>query len=506
MEQNISSSTISVSSGSRSSSNWISIPARLWSSMASVLRRIYSGVQSLRDPLGSDVSATLNVERISARLAVTGRADFDGRNELPRSTEEVVTGTQKEIVVYFKDLQRRAQKRVIESADRLRNFADGISIADTVANLNDIPSRCENELLRHFSERQAELDSVREREIQQQRHYEEYREANELKRVARYPSSPGLPFAITALVVVTGTIAFREILAGLASSAQVSTSWTFLTLVLVALVPFVIAHSMFRLINHVGDARQIAGFLSGVVAVTFIGLVAVFVAHYISTITLQPEATVRSIVESILLAPTDVNADMAVWAGLGIVIFVGLAAFLAGYKTDDPYPGYGAIQRSYYRARDEREQSIKRMRKRTNMIIDKAETEASKVHRRVKAKIRQFSKLVDKSKRVSAAYGDYNLALEDVCNIVLDRYRAANTDARQSEMPLSFSEHISFRPDEDQSSSRISEGEHRREQIQSSSAELEQAAAKVRERLRDLNLRAINPLEDAPRFDLPPEQ
>ena len=141
-----------------------------------------------------------------------------------------------------------------------------------------------------------------------------------------------------------------------------------------------------------------------------------------------------------------------------------------------------------------------------HVIIDQAATEASKTHRRVKTKIRQFSKLVDNSKRVSAAYGDYNLALEDVCNIVLDRYRAANTDARQSEMPLSFSEHISFRPDEDQSSSRISEGEHRREQIQSSSAELEQAAAQVRERLRDLNLRALNPLEDTPRFDLPPEQ
>ena len=347
MNQDISSTTTSVSTGSRSSNNWISIPARLWSSTAPVFRKIYTGIQSLRNPLGSDVSATLNVDRISASLAVTARAEFDGSNELPRSTEEVVTGTQKEIVVYFKDLQRRAQKRVIEAAVTLRNFADGVDIADTVANLNDIPPRCENELLRHSSERQAEIDGVREREIQQQRHYEEFREANQLNRVARYPSSPGLPFTIMALVIVTGAIAFREILAGLASSALISTSWTFLTLIIVALVPFLIARSMFRQINHVGDARQIAGFLSGVVAVTFIGLVAVFVAHYISTITLQPEATVRSIVESILLTPTSVNADMAVWAGFGIVIFVGLTAFLAGYKTDDPYPGYGEIQRTF---------------------------------------------------------------------------------------------------------------------------------------------------------------
>jgi len=258
MDQEISSSTISVSSDSQSSSNWISIPARLWSRTAPVLRRIYSGIQSLRNPLGSDVSATLNVDRISASLAVTGRAEFDGRNELPRSTEEVVTGTQKEIIFYFKDLQRKAQKRVIESGVRLRDFADGINIADTVANLNDIPPRCENELLRRSSDLQAELDCVREREVQQQRHYEEFREANQLKRVARYPSSRGLPFTIMALVIVTGTIAFREILAGLASSALVPTSWTFLTLMLVALVPYVIARSMFRLINHVGEGLSLS--------------------------------------------------------------------------------------------------------------------------------------------------------------------------------------------------------------------------------------------------------
>jgi hypothetical protein len=448
--------------------------------------------------LGPDISTILNIERISARLAVTNRAQFDGRNELPRSSEEVVTGTQKEIVVYFDDLQRKAQKRVSASADRIRDFADGIDLADTVANLNDIPSRCENELIRHSSEFQADLDSVRDRELQHQRQYDEFRETNHLNRVAKYPSSPGLPYAIMAIVIIAGSIVFSEILTILESTGLVSTSWTFLTLMFVALLPFALARSIFRYINHVGPLQQLAGLLSGAIAFAFIGLVAFFVAHYISAITIFPEATVRSVVDSILQAPISVNADMAVWAGVGITILVGLAAIIAGYKADDPYPGFGVRQRTLYRTRDECERSIKKMRKQINQVIDKTESEASKMHRRVKTKIRQFSKMVDKSKRVSAAYGDYNLALEDVCNIVLDRYRAANAEARQSEIPLSFSEHISFRPDDDKSSSMIADGESRLEQLQDGTPALDAAVAQVRQKLRDLNSRATSSLEVPP--------
>jgi len=498
MDQNIASSTVNAKRSRKSSSHWTAIPARLWSATKPVFRKFCSRIQSLRNPLSSDISAILNIEQISARLDVTNRAQFDGRNELPHSSEEVVTGTQKEIVFYFNDLQRKAQKQVSACAERIRDFADGINLADTVANLNDIPFRCENELIRHSSEFQADLNSVRELEQQHQRQYEEFRETNQLNRVAKYPSSPALPYVIVAIVIIAGAIVFDEILTILESAALVSTFWTFLTLMFVALLPFALARSIFRYINHVGALQQLAGLLGGAIAVAFIGLIAFFVAHYISAITIFPEASVRSVVDSILQAPTSVNADMAVWAGFGITILVGLAAIMAGYNADDPYPGFGVRQRTFYRTRDQRERSVKQMRKRINQVIDKAESEASKMHHRVKTRIQQFSNMVDKSMRVSAAYGDYNLALEDVCNIVLDRYRATNVEARQSEIPLSFSEHISFRPDDDQSSSKIADGESRREQLRDGTPALDAAVAQVRQKLRDLNSRATSSLEGTP--------
>jgi DNA-directed RNA polymerase subunit F len=428
---------------------------------------------------------------------VVDRAQSDGENELPRSTEEVVTGTQKEIVYYFTELQKRAQKQASASVDKIRNYGDDIDLSEVVGNLRDIPPRCESELRRLSSELQSEHDSVWERETQHQIHYEEFREANQLTRVAKYPSSPWTPHAITVILIVAGTIAFREILIGLNSNALIPVLWTISALTLVALVPFTIARSAFRLVNHVGEARQLAGWLSGVIAMVSIGAMAIFVAHYISTITVTPEATVRSVVESILEAPTSINADMAVWTGFGIVFLVGLAAFLVGYKSDDSYPGYGAIQRAFYSAREERERFLMRMRKRLNIIVDKAESEATKLRRHVKSRVRQFSKLVDQSKRIPVAFDDYNRALEDACNILLDRYRAANGEARQSEMPLSFSEHICFRTD-DVSSSMIADGEHRREELQKSATALETEVEQVRQKLRDLNWSALSPL-DMPR-------
>ena len=161
----------------------------------------------------------------------------------------------------------------------------------------------------------------------------------------------------------------------------------------------------------------------------------------------------------------------------------------------------GAIQRAFYRAREERERFVNRTRKRMNVIVDKAEAEVSKSRSWLKTRIRKFSKLVDKSMRIPAALDDYNLALEDACNILLDRYRVANCDARESEAPLSFSEYICFTSDEEKDSSKITNGERRREELQNGTAALEDEVAQVRQMLRSLNRSAISPLEEAPRRD-----
>ena len=93
---------------------------------------------------------------------------------------------------------------------------------------------------------------------------------------------------------------------------------------------------------------------------------------------------------------------------------------------------------------------------------------------------------------------DYDVALEDSCNILLDRYRAANTNARKTDVPMSFSEHICFRNEHESNVSMFENEKGQLEELQQGIIELEGEAAEVRQKLRDLNSQAISALEDTP--------
>jgi hypothetical protein len=211
----------------------------------------------------------------------------------------------------------------------------------------------------------------------------------------------------------------------------------------------------------------------------------------------NPDISVSTVIGSMLISPSAVGFDVVTWAGFGIVMLVGLLAFLVGYKADDAYPNYGAVQRAFYRARNEHEALAKRLRKRINAIVDEARAEVTRLPKQLKALVRQYSRLVDESIRVPASLSGYNVALEDACNILLDRYRAANREARQTEVPISFSEHIHFKPEQEPSSFLFGNEEGRLEELTRGIAELEGEVVQVRQKLKDLNGLAICALDDS---------
>ena len=135
------------------------------------------------------------------------------------------------------------------------------------------------------------------------------------------------------------------------------------------------------------------------------------------------------------------------------------------------------------------------MRKQIYTIIDAGDAGVTKLLKRLKAQISQYSRLVDESKRIPASLSDYDVVLEDGCNILLDRYRAANINARKSKVPMSFSEQVCFTPPFEPDFPVFSEKADRLKQLHQGIVELESEAAQVRQKLRNLNSRAISALE-----------
>jgi hypothetical protein len=504
MEQSIATSQGNNSARKRSGRYRKSVLAGLWSAMTAGIFKftgnVFTGnVWHVRSPFASDISETLDIDKIYARLNIKDRAESDGRNDQPSSTEERVSGTQKEIVVYFSELRRRAQRRIPDLAEKLRGLGEEIDLPAAGSRLRDTPSRCENKVLRLIAESKSQLNALGEREAQQQEHYAASLENSEPNEVAEQPISPTFYWAIVAVIIGAGAFAIAKLsVSGFGNADLIPPSWAISISIslIVVLASSVIARAVSRIANHVGQLRQLTSWLGSGLGIALIVIMALFAAHYIATVAANPGVAMRGVVDSILANPIAIVADVADWKGFAIVVSAGLVAFLVSYAPNSLQTGHGAIQSAIYRTREKRERLTKRLRKQIYTIIDAGDAGVTKLLKRLKAQISQYSRLVDESKRIPASLSDYDVVLEDGCNILLGRYRAANINARKSKVPMSFSEQVCFTPQFEPDFPVFSEKADRLKQLHQGIVELESEAAQVRQKLRDLNSRAISALED----------
>lgn len=476
---------------------WRPILAAVLSFPAIVWQRFRTGFWSVRNKLSSDIAKPLDIERIAAHLAVVKRADEEGRRDHPPSGEEVPAGTQREIIAFFANLRRRARQQATETAEKTSRTLEQIHSSDSLAKLRDIPAGCENKILRYIADFESRLNNTVEREQQQKQHYDAFREKNKLDRVANYPGAAYYFYLIVPVLIVALAVALASmVVTDAGGTSGVSVAWIVAISAVTVIVPFMLGDSLLRRINHVSDFNKFIGRIGAIAAIATIIGIAFYVDFHTAAVLSNPNASGRDVFDAMLAAPLDVVSGIASLKGFGLVVLSGLFAMLLAYRSDDPYPGYGRVQRIYYKARDARNDVSSQLRKRINSLIDEAEADTAKVAKGFKTKVRTYTRLVEKSKQSPAALNDYDVELEDACNIVLDRYRLANAAARNSDSPMSFAEHVCFNPDREIESGSHSNGSSHVPELQAAIVELENEANLARQNLRALNLRMINSLTE----------
>ena len=476
---------------------WHPVFAAVVSFLLTAWQKVRMGIWTLRDGLSSDIARPLDIDRISAHLAVVRRAREEGRHNLPPITEEAPSGTQREVIAYFTNLRRRARKQVADTAEKTRRMLEGMRLSDAVAKLRDIPAACENKILRHVADSSKHFLNAAEREQKQKRHYEAFREQHGLDRVASYPRIVVLYFlSVPVLIVIVAMALARIIEAGTGGGIGAPLGWVASVAAASIIAPFVIGDVWLRSINHVGRFRRFFGLLGAATAIAVIVGMAFYIDFHIAAVLANPETSNRDVLDTMMAAPSQVVTAVANWKVFSLIALCGLSSMLLAYRSDDPYPGYGAVQRTYYVAREAREEESARLRRRANGLVDSAEAEIDALARDFKNKVRTYTISAEKSDQIPAALKDYDAELEDACNLVLDRYRVANMSARRLDAPMSFSEHVCFNPYNETECDSLRESNSHVAELQDAIAELDNEVALARQKLRTLNVRMIDSISD----------
>jgi hypothetical protein len=302
--------------------------------------------------------------------------------------------------------------------------------------------------------------------------------------------------SVPVLIVIIAVALLRIIETTAVGEASAPLGWIVSVAAASVIVPFVIGDVWLRSIHHVRRFNRFSGLVGAATAIAVTLGMAFYIDFHIASVLTDPETSNRDVLDAMMAAPFHVVATVANWNVFSLIALSGLSSMLLAYRSDDPYPGYGAVQRTYYVAREVREEESARLRRRANSLVDGAESEIDALARDFKNKVRTYTGLVEKSTQIPAALKDYDAELEDACNLVLDRYRVANMSARRSVAPMSFSEHVCFNPDNETECDSLLESNGHVAELQHAIEELDNEAALARQKLRTLNVRVIDSISD----------
>ncbi len=443
-----------------------------------------------RKPLDANCASVGALDRLALRLDIEERARVDGSNEQPTAAEEKLSGTQLKIAEYFWKLERTAERHIGQTIDKLMSMGRDIDVAEAISKLRDVPSRCEKEISRILTDTRSRLQFLHEQEMQQRERASEL-ETAEVDEEDEGPQSAALYYVLTVTLVGMAALALgNKWVWGVDRLALLPAGTAVWMALAAAIVPFLTAAVSCRPAVYIDEREKLARRLTQVAGFVFLGGVAVFVAHFVIVVAAEPAAQIGSALAAMMAEPLAMTASADAWKGFGVVGLTGVLAFLLGHQAAQASPASSSSEQSASQQSKSREHLLKAMRRRIDKVVDTAEGDIDKMSFDIKAKIRGFGAMAEEIRRIESQIADFRVALEDGCSLTLERYREANSRARSTAAPASFSEHICFRPDKAAEVASFADARKRAAQIEKDKDRFSAALAEVRQQLRDLNREA----------------
>ena len=412
-----------------------------------IFKNVWSGIKNLfstevdfREPFSFPRIKLL--DDVIKDLKIDEFAKIDGEKNLPRTNRKTLDATEEKIKGFYQRLTQDSKGDASGYANNLKQNIDDSKIMPTEAKIDNF----KNDTSNWFNEKKKEAKNFKyfidERITEAVNRYKEFRKKNSLNRRAAYPDSIRLYIA-TALAAFVGEsiingVFLKEVTTkGLVGGLQIAVLISFFNVwVGYAYGKYILPHK-----NHIHNVNKYWARFSMLLYVIYCLIVNLFCAHYREAARLSvdenTEIKLTNVFQSTFTNPLGID-DILSFALLLLGIVFTIAGIVSGYNSDDPYPGYGKVQRNsddtmkkyasehwkYYEdCRKEKNSKIKEIR----LLFQDIRTK----HKSVKTMLDIFSTLKER----------YNIHISKInseCTQVIMHYRAVNARHRSDHEPKYF--------------------------------------------------------------------
>lgn len=275
------------------------------------------------------------------------------RLDMPAESATRPDANELNIIKKLEDLYTQATMRVNKGNSILQNMIAGLDISQEVAEVNQIGEKYAEEIQAEFGSDLSELIKLEDRAIEVKDEIIEFKKANNIQHSATYKKSIWLTVGVLLMAVVVeswfNSMLFAQgsdfgLVGGIYQAAIIS--------ILNISLGFVAGLWPYRFKNHNNSKIAYLNLAIFIGMLGFMVMLNFLVGHYREALILDPdnaEALALQSFQAGILSFTDVQS----WF---LAIIGGLACLLAiyeGYTRDDPYPGYGKLDRKYHELHDE---------------------------------------------------------------------------------------------------------------------------------------------------------
>lgn len=478
----------SIATSEQNSSPAAVVVSAIGTSMSRAAHWLRSAFANVRARLDTRIVTEVDIEKVVADLDVEERGRTDGVANRPPPSEESVAGMQREIIAHFRFLQRRSRRKAAASMEKLLESGNAIDISQAISAIREIPARCEADIERVTAKIQAELDrSIRSRGQHRETRSAEYAAIDN----ATAARKSALTYALAAILLIFGSATLVSSLAQ--GSVALPETWATGLLAFSVLLPFVMTREILQIADPDQRWQRIMATLGIGVSIVFIGVLAALAAVYVSAFGSGASPNLWDVLN--VLAASTQRPDIAAagWFGTTTVGVAGLLAVALARRSVDwrahrrttgplqPDSAPGSLQ-----------SFVIKLQRQSMRLIDQAESRIDALDGRVRKQVRQYCRNIEERRSMPGDLSNYDNVLEEACNIVLDRYRAANRDARSLDDPPSFNTHAQISQDDSDCSAALEVAASLRDRLAKTMEDLDRETMKARQRLRDLNHQVLS--------------
>lgn len=408
-------------------SNWIPLP-----DLGAPAKEFTSGclmkIQVLPVASASQIHSDL-----AAEYNLRTNAINDGKQNLPAwdSTDYSVTESRilTDIKAAMEEVTTRTKSTLHETEHKLTQLQHelGSMIADVDTqklerDLADLYS--DSAAHRHYTEYYRDFKVF-------EPHWRGFRVQNGINRPAHYPESLFTSFTWIIFVIFIEAIANSYLFAKGSDFGLIGGVFQALIVSILnaGILGFLMGFVAARQINHISTARKIFGGVAACLILVGVVIFNLAVGHYRQQLVIGSLEPARDALTSFSAHPAAL-ADFEAW----LLFFVGLTAFMFSaykcYHLDDPYPGYGEVDRRFralsLRVKSESERLLTSAQK----LLDSELAKMDGLFSQYSRNFTDFSRLAPTLPTQAAAAVSDVKTLNDALRTLLMEYRDTNGKVR----------------------------------------------------------------------------